>query len=160
MYFTKKDGFKKIRAKKDLPLGLIDTGDRHSTGELVSSVKNFRNTNYQAFKVLAGFSKIISDRAVNAIKHSNYRMVGSLMNQNQILLQEIGVSNRNIQRLIDQCLKNGAWGAKLTGAGGGGCVISLYPPNNHSTFFNGIERNLNTYELSPSKLDYDGVRIY
>ncbi len=160
MYFTKKNGFKRIRVKEDLPLGLLNTRDRHSTGELVSFVKNYRDTNHQAFKVLAGFSKIVTKKAINAIKNSDYRMVGSLMNQNQALLQEIGVSNRKIQRIIDLCLENGAWGAKLTGAGGGGCVISLFPPNKGSTFFNWIRNNLNTYEPLPSKVDFKGVLLF
>jgi mevalonate kinase len=160
MYFTKKNGFKRIRVKKDLQLTLLNTKERHSTGELVSSVKNYRDANYPAFKMLTGFSKIISNEALNAIKHSDYRRLGSLMDLNQTLLQEIGVSNRKIQRLIDLCLKKGAWGAKLTGAGGGGCIISLFPPDKHSTFFSWIENNLKTYEPFPSKIDYDGVLIH
>lgn len=159
MYFTKRNGFKRIRVKKNLPLALLNTKERHSTGELVSSVKAYRDANYSAFKVLTGFSKIISKEALNAIKHSDYLMVGGLMNQNQTLLQEIGVSNKKIQRLIDLCLKKGAWGAKLTGAGGGGCVISLFPPDKHSTFFSWIENN-KTYEPFPSNVDYEGVLIH
>jgi mevalonate kinase len=160
MYFTKKNGLKRIRVKKDLPLALLNTKERHSTGELVSSVKSYRESNYPAFKVLAGFSKIISKEALNAIKRSDYLRLGGLMNQNQTLLQEIGVSTKKIQRLIDLCLKKGACGAKLTGAGGGGCVISIFPPNKHSTFFSWIENNLKKYEPFPLKIDYDGVLIH
>jgi mevalonate kinase len=160
MYYTKRNGFRRIRVKEDLPLALLNTKERHSTGELVSSVKNYRDSNYQAFKVLAGSSKIISKKAVNAIKQNDYRRIGGLMNQNQTLLQEIGVSTRKIQRLIDLCLKKGALGAKLTGAGGGGCVISLFPPEKHSTFFRWIENNLKTCEPFPSKIDYEGVLIH
>ncbi len=160
MYFTKGNGFKRIRVEKDLPLALLNTKETHSTGELVSSVKNYKDSNYPAFRGLAGSSKIISQKALNAIKHSDYRGVGGLMNQNQTLLQEIGVSSRKIQRLIDLCLKKGAWGAKLTGAGGGGCVISLFPPDKHSTFFRWIENNLKTCEPFPLKIDYEGALIH
>lgn len=160
MYFTKRNGFKRIPIKEDFTLGLLNTREGHSTGELVLSVKNYRNSNYSAFKVLAGISKIISRKALNAIKKSDYQLLGSLMNQNQILLQELGVSNRKIQRLIDLCLKNGAWGAKLTGAGGGGCVISLFPPNKHSIFFGWIRDNFNAFEPLPSKIDHAGVLIH
>ena len=51
--------------------------------------------------------------------------LGKLMNRNQELLKELGVSTRLIDRLIKSALKAGAFGAKLSGAGGGDCIITL-----------------------------------
>lgn len=47
------------------------------------------------------------------------------MNANQKLLAEVGVSSEPLERLIHAARKAGALGAKLTGAGGGGCMIAL-----------------------------------
>ncbi len=47
------------------------------------------------------------------------------MNINQALLSAVGVSNSALERLIDAARDAGAFGAKLTGGGGGGCMIAL-----------------------------------
>jgi mevalonate kinase len=47
------------------------------------------------------------------------------MNENQVILRQIGVSHYKVDDLIDICDKAGALGAKITGAGGGGAVIAL-----------------------------------
>ena len=47
------------------------------------------------------------------------------MNQNHKLLQEITVSGDINDKLVEVALQNGAIGAKMTGTGRGGLVISL-----------------------------------
>jgi mevalonate kinase len=47
------------------------------------------------------------------------------MNFNQDLLSQLNVSNDTIDTINEIALKNGAYGSKLTGAGLGGCVITL-----------------------------------
>ena len=49
------------------------------------------------------------------------------MNTNQGLLEEIGVSHPTLEKLVETARNAGALGAKLTGAGGGGCMIALCP---------------------------------
>jgi mevalonate kinase len=161
MYFVKSEGFKNIYSKKELSLGLINTGKKHSTANLVSSVKEFKDVNPSSFKVLASLSNTISQKAFAAIKEGDEQMLGNLMSQNHVLLQEIGVSNKIIDKLVDLCLTNGAWGAKLTGAGGGGSVIVLVPPNEDrlKTFFDGFGRKRWAGESIPVKVDYDGVIV-
>lgn len=63
--------------------------------------------------------------AYTALVQGNWPALGRLMNTNQSLLQEIGVSSPELARLVDAALAAGALGAKLTGGGRGGCVIAL-----------------------------------
>ena len=51
--------------------------------------------------------------------------VGELMNENHRLLQEIEVSSKELDLLVNIARENGAFGAKLTGGGGGGCMVAL-----------------------------------
>ena len=44
-----------------------------------------------------------------------------------LLLKEIGVSCEELDYLVKLTLKKGAFGAKLTGGGGGGCMVALTP---------------------------------
>jgi mevalonate kinase len=50
------------------------------------------------------------------------------MTENHKLLREIGVSNKEIEKIIGICFSCGALGAKITGAGGGGCILVLTRP--------------------------------
>jgi mevalonate kinase len=67
----------------------------------------------------------IALRGINALKENDLESLGDLMNINQALLYGIGVSDESLEWLINAAKKAGALGAKLTGAGGGGCMIAL-----------------------------------
>ena len=47
------------------------------------------------------------------------------MIKNQKFLKELGVSTQKIDKLCRSAMKAGAWGAKISGAGGGDCIIVL-----------------------------------
>jgi mevalonate kinase len=61
------------------------------------------------------------------LEFNNLKKVGELMNENHRLLQEIEVSSKELDLLVDVARKQGAFGAKLTGGGGGGCMFALTP---------------------------------
>jgi mevalonate kinase len=54
--------------------------------------------------------------------------IGELMNENQELLESLGVSSPELERLIQAVRQAGALGAKLSGAGWGGNMIALAEP--------------------------------
>ena len=62
-----------------------------------------------------------------ALEAYDLKKMGELMNKNHRLLQEIEVSSRELDLLVDIAQKQGAYGAKLTGGGGGGCMTALTP---------------------------------
>ncbi len=67
----------------------------------------------------------MSNAVVKALQSEDDKELGSLMNRNHELLRQIGVSTPMLDRLVAAARKGGALGAKLTGAGGGGCIIAL-----------------------------------
>jgi mevalonate kinase len=158
MYYMRNEGFKKIKSKKDLTLIIVNTGSKHYTGDLVSLVKKFSDENVLLFIDLTSYANTICQKALAAINSGNEKKLGELMNENHALLQQIGVSQRKIDHAVQVCIKNGALGAKLTGAGGGGSMIALIPNENKMKVISEIERN--RYECIPVKIDYDGVIIY
>jgi mevalonate kinase len=64
------------------------------------------------------------ERARVAIADDDRKTVGALMDENQEHLASLGVSSPALERLIDAARPH-ALGAKLTGAGVGGCMIAL-----------------------------------
>ena len=47
------------------------------------------------------------------------------MNKNQQLLQQLEVSTEKLDKMCQAALEAGAYGAKLSGAGGGDCMLAL-----------------------------------
>ena len=83
----------------------------------------------------------LSLKAINALKHSNITSLGNLMDINHGLLVAIGVSHNALDRLIHIAKQNGALGAKLTGAGGGGCMIALVSQEQSQTIAEKLQQD-------------------
>ena len=157
IYYTKNQGFKKINPKKKFYFIIASTGTKHSTGDIVSSVKRFKRRNESVFKHTMAYAHNICKDAYLALLTGNDTKLGELMNQNHRLLQRIGVSNEQIDNLVEICTKHGAIGAKLTGAGGGGCIIALLnnKQEKNSRMISKIKSD--GYDLINAEIDYDGL---
>ena len=59
------------------------------------------------------------------VMQKNYATLGKLMNINHGLLDALGVCTMELSALVYAARNAGAYGAKLTGAGGGGCMVAL-----------------------------------
>jgi mevalonate kinase len=154
--YSKAKGFRKIRPKSPLALVVASTGVRHSTGDLVAHVKKFKEMNGQAFASLAKHAADICMQAGAAIASGRRTRIGHLMNENQAILRQIGVSHYKVDDLIDICCKAGALGAKITGAGGGGAVIALAASRQDSTKIAGRARAAG-YESFEVEIDSKGL---
>jgi mevalonate kinase len=158
IYYIKNTGFNKIYCRKDLSLLIGNTGIRHSTGALVSSVKKFKDENSSLFNNLSRRAENICRDAFTAITKGDERKLGKLMRENHTLLQQIGVSHDKIDYLVNVCVENGALGAKLTGAGGGGIMIALVPKEEKLKLISIIEKN--GCECMAVEIDFNGLMLY
>jgi mevalonate kinase len=59
------------------------------------------------------------------VAQKKYQALGKLMNVNHGLLDALGVCTMELSALVYAARNAGAYGAKLTGAGGGGCMVAL-----------------------------------
>ena len=65
---------------------------------------------------------------MSAIHHlSNPKELGRYMDMNNALLEALGVGHPQLSKLVLAAREQGAFGAKITGAGGGGCMVALCP---------------------------------
>lgn len=67
------------------------------------------------------------EQAKQKVLSKDWFGLGTLMNDNQKLLSELGVSIKKLDDMILAAQNAGAYGAKLSGAGGGDCMIALAP---------------------------------
>jgi mevalonate kinase len=158
IYFVKDTHNRKIKSKAELTLVVLITGIKHSTRSQVSYVQNFRDQNRSLFNELAKRATRICNKAVSALRVGDIIKLGELMNENHVLLKELGVSNNEINGLTRFCIDNGATGAKLTGAGGGGSVIALLPTENLTSFIRKI-RNKGLRQYFPVSIGSYGLLI-
>lgn len=70
-------------------------------------------------------SEGIVNQARRALEKKDWLTAGKLMNQNHEILVQIGVSTPRLNAMVDGANRAGAYGAKLSGAGGGDCMIAL-----------------------------------
>ena len=109
------------------PFSLIvaDTGIPAPTHESVGDVRAL----YEAdqYRIQAIFEKIgaIVDSAIDCIAQGDIPRLGSLMTQNHEYLQKLTVSSKELDKLVHVALDQGALGAKLSGGGRGGNMITL-----------------------------------
>ena len=158
-YYGKSKSFKNIETKgQSLCLVVANTGINHSTSDLVAGVKKFRDRNRILFKTLLNYASDICLQACAAIELGKYDKIGELMNENQIILQQLGISHHKVRDIIDICRKAGAIGAKITGAGGGGAVIALAASKQESTKIASRIRAAG-YQSFEVEIDYNGLYV-
>ena len=63
-------------------------------------------------------------KSKDLMQDGDYDAVGRTMTENQIMLKSIGVSSPELDALIKAAVPS-SLGVKLTGAGGGGCMVAL-----------------------------------
>ncbi|XP_019359711.1 PREDICTED: N-acetylgalactosamine kinase isoform X2 [Gavialis gangeticus] len=89
----------------------------------------------EAARVLE-FKKICSEAPANAIQ-----LLGELMNQSHISCRDMyECSCPELDQLVDICLQFGAIGSRLTGAGWGGCTVSMVPTDKLTSFLKNVKQ--------------------
>ena len=158
-YHGKSKSFKNIETKgQTLCLVVANTGINHSTSDLVAGVKKFRDRNRILFKTLLKYASDICLQACTAMESGKCDKIGELMNENQIILQQLGISHDKVRDIIDICGKAGALGAKITGAGGGGAVIALAAGKQESTKMVSRIKEAG-YQSFEIEVDYNGLYV-
>jgi len=125
LLFQMDTGFKPLDIRMDIPLIIGDTGIERSTRAQIEKVRDIRERYQQVVEPIMRAAREIVLRAIKALKENDLETIGELMNINHGLLYGLGVSDESLERLINVARNAGALGAKLTGAGGGGCMIAL-----------------------------------
>lgn len=96
-----------------------------STARMVKSVADLHRRRPEWIDPLFERFDAIARAGCEALEAGRWRDVGTLMNLNHGLLNAIGVSTPALEAACHTARDAGANGAKLTGAGGGGCIIAL-----------------------------------
>lgn len=116
----------------ELPIVVGYTGSSGSTKELVAKVRrNYEEMPEIIEPILNSMGNLV-EKAREVIlaeydREIKFQLLGRLMNINHGLLDALGVSTKSLSDLVYASREAGALGAKITGAGGGGCMYALAP---------------------------------
>jgi len=115
-----------LNVQSQVEIVICSTGKVANTKAMVEGVAERKkaSANYDA---LFEQAEKLAFAGRMALEAGDMVRVGELMNENHVLLQEIGVSSKELDYLVNLAREQGAIGAKLTGGGGGGCMVALTP---------------------------------
>jgi len=97
---------------------------KSKTPVVIKKVRKFMEHSSFARDLLDDMENIVME-GIDALKKGDIVKFGEMMNENHKLLYNIGASSKEIEKLIMTARKAGAYGAKITGAGGGGSIIAI-----------------------------------
>ena len=139
-----------------MPLIVGYTGVKADTTSLIAEVAKKRQSEPQKVdRIFDAIAKLVEEAKEKMIE-GDWERVGRLMDFNQEYLRDLGVSSEKLESLISAAKKAGAWGAKLSGAGGGDCMIALAPSDKKEAISMAIENAGG--EVIDVKASAEGVR--
>lgn len=154
--YDKKTGFSNLQLKPDLEFMIANSKMIHSTDKVVKKVSKFKKKDTSKFLFLCEEMEKLIQRVHSEIKDNNIVALGKSMKENQKYLEVIGVSNSRLNEMIGLANKT-SFGSKITGAGGGGCIIALIDDSNSDETIKAMKDN--NYECFRTKIDFTGVSI-
>jgi mevalonate kinase len=125
LYFRRGQAPRALRLGSPLELvvALVEPGA--STRRMVEGVARQRDAERTRVGSLLDSIAELVERAERSIARGDNAELGRLMSENHELLVALGVSTPRLDQACRWALDAGALGVKLTGAGGGGCVVAL-----------------------------------
>ena len=126
VYLFRKDGLRQqVKLNNSLKLIIVNTGISRSTSNLISKFSSYKRLFPAYFDGLVRASSHMAVLGSNYLSKDMLEEFGLLLNYQHAILSFFGVSCKVLDDIVNSSVEEGALGAKLTGAGGGGCAIVL-----------------------------------
>ena len=139
----------RINPKTEIPLVIGDTKQSKDTPRILAWLgERFRKREPDFMEGLQGIVQVVLEAKKELSKaNPNLYKIGELMNLNQYYLAkylkvsgDCPISPNKLDKLIQAALDAGALGAKLSGSGGGGCMIALCLPQDTEKVAKAIQK--------------------
>ncbi len=140
-----------------LPLIIGYSGIKADTVTLITVVKNTADKYPEIIEGIYNNIEKLVELAKAAVTKQDWQTVGELMNINEGYLDALGVSTKKLADMIYSAKDAGAYGAKLSGAGGGDCIIALAPDEKRKAIAEAITQAGG--EILSVGTNAEGVRI-
>lgn len=111
---------------------LADSGHAGSTSEAVGSVRARMEDSPSEVGAVLNRLGALAEGSLSRLAAGDVAGLGEQMDDAHALLAELGVSDASLETLVAAARGAGAAGAKLTGGGRGGCVLTLAHDGAHA----------------------------
>lgn len=123
--FRRTSGLAPVALSGPLHLVVADSGAKASTKAMVEALAQLREERpAEVGEAFERIERLVQGGAL-AAERGDLEALGACMNENHRILRELGLSTPALEGLVRGALAAEALGAKLTGSGGGGCVVAL-----------------------------------
>ena len=153
--YQKESAPKAIKTEHDFDFIVVNSQKMHNTDAVVKRVNKFRDDNADTFSELCTEEDNLITKAIDSLQTFDLETIGKCMSQNQIFLERIGVSNDVLLDIV-KTIEKETFGAKLTGAGDGGCVIALTDQSKKDSV---VENMSKEYETYPVTIEKTGMQV-
>ena len=116
---------RQLPARKPLSLVVAQGKTPRQTQRTVAGVRDRWQADPTTYEAIFDRIDGLVVTAEEALAAGDLAVFGTAMNENQSLLQRMGVSTDELDHLVAFGREHGALGAKLTGGGGGGAILCL-----------------------------------
>lgn len=116
-----------VAVENTLPIVVAIAHGTGATDQMVAGVRERRERVADRYEGIFDQIDEVSKAGADALANADYETLGRLMDVCHGLLNSVGVSTAELEHMVEIARDNGALGAKLTGAGGGGAVVALCP---------------------------------
>ena len=140
VYFIKDQPIEFLKINNPTHWIVADTDEKTPTREAVAGVRERYQADPAAYTPILSAIGEITRQAREPLASGDLALLGPLLNENQDQLRMLGVSCDSLDGLIAAALQAGAFGAKLSGGGLGGNIISLANPENAQSIAAALEQ--------------------
>ncbi len=134
------------------------TGRARGTKGQIGKVSSLNESFPSLFEGLKESVSEVSLLAAEKLASNDMQGLGGLLTFNQAVLSVLGVSHPAIDKVVAGYMSHGAYGAKLTGAGGGGSVVAVAPKAKEKSTISGLQAR--GFETFRAKVPVEGVKSW
>jgi len=149
---------KKLRLEEPRSLIISYSGSPRNTKGQINRVARISDRLPGLFSKLVNGVSELSFAASEAVISGDMEALGGLLSLNQAVLSAVGVSNSSLDMMIDALCSLGCYGAKLTGAGGGGSVLAVAPEGKEKSIVSGLSAR--GFETFKATIPAEGVKSW
>ena len=131
--FERGQGFDSIVAREPLHLVVANSGESSDTKDMVARVASLLAARAEQTRACLEEIGSLVREGGRAIERGELDTLGECLDGNHAALRSLGLSTPRIETLVETAKSAGARGAKVTGAGGGGCMVALARDAAHAT---------------------------
>ena len=152
--FRRSEGAQHIRIPNPIGAVISNTLVKKDTGEMIARVAKAYASDRSGVDEVFDDMQEAAFAGMDALQSGDFVKLGAEFDRAQGCFKRLGLATKETDEIIAFAKKNKAYGAKITGAGGGGCVLIMAPsPSKLVPLLNKLG-----YPSFETRLGVEGVR--